>query len=194
MGFTFALVGFFGGGAAPRTIEVEGFAFLAVAAGRVVAAVAGQVAVATHHALGGVAVALAAAAHREVGGRVDGGRRRRLGAAGRAVVVVADDVTAGDAADAVRVQSVEDDAHVGGRHPVLQHRTVLEVERRRTALHRAERDPRTCSPSIPSFLAIKSFELRFYENSQVIKWYLNVKNNALREHNRIWDFFNILSK
>ena len=39
---TFALVGLFGGGASPRPVEVERLAFLAVASGRVVAAVAAQ--------------------------------------------------------------------------------------------------------------------------------------------------------
>lgn len=131
---TFAFVGVPGGGAAPGSVEVEGLAALAVAAGGVVAAVAGQLlgararrlALLHGHAARRVAVALAAPADREVRHGVVLGARSALRRAVRLVAL------------AHHVQAVEHHAHVRGRHPVLQHGGHVEVGRARTPFQRAE--------------------------------------------------------
>ena len=127
---TFAFISFLGRCPAPRSIKVESFAFFTIASGRVVSAVATQLTVASAHTFGGVAVAFAPAADGEIGRRV-----KRIVAHQR--VVVPDQILA------VRVQSVEGDAHVSGRHPVLQDRTVFEIERTGPTLHGAEGDARS---------------------------------------------------
>lgn len=67
---TFTLVGIPGGRARPRPIKIEGLAFLAVASGGVVLALAPELSVLAHAALGRVSVALAPASDGEVGYRV----------------------------------------------------------------------------------------------------------------------------
>lgn len=213
---TFAFVGIPGGGPCPGSIEVERPTSLAVSAGCVVPALAGDLAVLALDAPRRVAVALAPAADGKVGDGVVMGERARPeagcceGAARRgghgdgresgpsapALLhrVVRLHLLGGDhlvhrgqsggqgverapallalqpllplplafrqllEAEAVlvaaaqlqhlllgrllgHVQAVEHDADVGRRHPVLQHRRVVEVGGRRPALERAERDP-----------------------------------------------------
>lgn len=210
----FAFVGIPGGGPCPGSIEVERPTSLAVSAGCVVPALAGDLAVLALDAPRRVAVALAPAADGKVGDGVVMGERARPeagcceGAARRgghgdgresappALLhrVVRLHLLGGDhlvhrgqsggqgverapallalqpllplplafrqllEAEAVlvaaaqlqhlllgrllgHVQAVEHDADVGRRHPVLQHRRVVEVGGRRPALERAERDP-----------------------------------------------------
>lgn len=135
---TFAFVGVPGGGAAPGPVEVEGLAALAVAARRVVLAVAGELHDAAGRRLAAlhrdaarrVPVALAAPAHREVRHGVVLAARSRLLLVVHLVPFVH------------HVQAVEYDAHVGGRHPVLQHRGDVEVGGAGAPLQRAESEAR----------------------------------------------------
>ena len=105
---------------------MEGFAAVALGPGRVVFALADQRPLAVLHALGGVSVALAAAAHLQVGHGVEVGVPGQL----RVVLVLVPE----------GVQAVEDHADVGGRHPVLQHRRVVEVVGGGPSVQRAEGD------------------------------------------------------
>lgn len=133
------------------------FAFFAIASGCVVTTVTAEEPVPSLDAPGGMAVAFAASANGEVGRRVEGvvsdGNGCGCGCYGGGVrVVAALRCAAGASARAsaaalaavvtVRVEAVENDADVGGRHPVLQDGTVLKVEGARPALHRAESDAR----------------------------------------------------
>ena len=124
---TDTFVGLAEGGAGPGSVIVEGLAAFAVDAGRVVFALTRELSVGVDGAARGVPVTLAAAADGEVGERV---------------VVALLRVDARLARVVVGVQAVERHPDVGGRHPVLQHGTVVEVVGRRTAFERAEGDAR----------------------------------------------------
>ncbi len=126
LGLTDALIGLLVGGSRPGSVVVERFALLTVRPGRVVFAVAHLPSVAPGRAAARVAVALASAADGEVGQRVVVGLARLLV---RLLV-------------SVRVETVEHDLDVGGRHPVLQHGAVVEVIGGGSALERREADAR----------------------------------------------------
>ena len=119
---THTLVGLRDGGAGPGSVKVEGLAAFAVDAGRVVATVAGEAAVLVGGAASSVAVTFAASADGEVGQRVV------VALPGLLVALLVP----------VRVEPIEDHLDISGCHPVLQHRRVVEVVRRRPALERAE--------------------------------------------------------
>lgn len=137
----FAFVGVFGSGASPRPIEMKRFAFLAITSGCVVATVAAEMSVSSLDAARGVTVAFASSANGEIRRRVEGIVANGDGS-GRPVVVVRASAAA-LVVLSVRVEAMEDDADIGGRHPVLQDGTVLEIESARPALHRAESDARS---------------------------------------------------
>lgn len=112
---------------APRCVVVQRQTAVAVRTVRVVLAVADAralaVQAAAHHALAGVAVALAACADRNIGDRIEVRLQHRC---------VAEHLVA------ERVQAIQHNANVGGRHPVLQLHAVIEIDGARPALQRRE--------------------------------------------------------
>lgn len=113
---------------APRRIIVQRQTTFTIRTVRVVLAVAHPrplpIDPATDHTLAGVTVALATCAHRHIGN----GKEVRLQHGRVAKHLVAE-----------RVQTIQHNANVGGRHPVLQLGAVLEIDGTRTALQRRER-------------------------------------------------------
>ena len=127
------------GGSAPGSVEVEGFALLALPAGGVVLAVAGQVPVLVVLAPAGVTVTLAPSSYRQVRhGQVLARHRvsAQVALLGRLVCVD------GVGLDLSFVMLDGEDHHdVCGRDPVLQHGTVLEVLRAGSVCQGGEGDP-----------------------------------------------------
>lgn len=134
---TDAFVGLVCRGPAPRPVEVEGLALLAVPSRRVVLAVARQLPLPVMHAPRSVAVALAPTPDREVRHGVEERpgraqrRRRRRSLVGEVVLSLVRQQTG---------EPVEHDLDVCGGHPVLEHGRVVEVVGGRAALQGAERD------------------------------------------------------
>lgn len=113
---------------------MKGFASVALRPLRVMLAVTNQLSVLLPHAPGGVAVAFTPATNLEVAHRVEI-RRQSSGRHGRLLAL-----TAGHGQRSGVLRATEDHSDVGDRHPVLQHRTGVEILPGRASVQRAERD------------------------------------------------------
>lgn len=127
---TDTLVGFPGCGALPGSVVVERFAPVALRSRRVVFALAHQIPLSVLDALWSMPIALAPSSYLQVRHCV------KVGVAGQLGVVLI--------LVSKSVKPAEDHFDVGGRHPVLEHRGVVEVVRRRSAVQGAEGYEPTC--------------------------------------------------